>query len=150
MKAIYFDMDGTIANLYGVPNWLECLERSDVHPYEVAAPLINMQALAHRLNNLRARGYHIGIVSWTSKYGTDEFNEATRVAKLRWLKKHLGSVIWDEIKIIPYGSPKSKAVQYSGQGSVLFDDEKQNQNEWLEAGGFGLDEKHITMWLDMM
>ena len=23
MKAIYFDMDGTIADLYGVENWLE-------------------------------------------------------------------------------------------------------------------------------
>lgn len=149
MKAIYFDMDGTIANFYGVPGWLECLERSEVHPYEVAAPLINMQALAHRLNNLRARGYHIGIVSWTSKNGTDEFNEATKVAKLKWLKRHLGSVVWDEIKIIPYGSPKSKAVRYASEG-FLFDDEEQNQREWMEAGGFGLDEKHITMWLDMM
>jgi phosphoglycolate phosphatase-like HAD superfamily hydrolase len=150
MNAIYFDMDGTIANFYGVPGWLECLERSDAHPYEAAAPLINMQALAHRLNNLRARGYHIGIVSWTSKNGTDEFNEATKVAKLKWLKRHLGSVVWDEIKIIPYGSPKSKAVQYFGKGTVLFDDEEQNQREWMAAGGFGLDEKHITMWLDMM
>ena len=149
MKAIYFDMDGTIVNFYGVPGWLECLERSDVSPYEVAAPLINMQALAHRLNNLRARGYHIGIVSWTSKNGTDEFNEATKMAKLKWLKKHLGSVVWDEIEIIPYGFPKSKAVRYASEG-FLFDDEEQNQREWMEAGGFGLDEKHIIMWLDMM
>lgn len=29
MKAIYFDMDGTIANLYGVPNWLEGLRNFD-------------------------------------------------------------------------------------------------------------------------
>ena len=150
MNAIYLDMDGTIVDFYGVPNWLDCLERGDVYPYKVAAPLINMQALAHRLNNLRARGYHIGIVSWTSKNGTDEFNEAIKMTKLKWLKKHLGSVVWDEIKIIPYGSPKSKAVQYFGRGSVLFDDEERNQREWMTAGGFGLDEKHITMWLDMM
>ena len=28
-KAIYFDMDGTIADFYGVPNWLEYLIAGD-------------------------------------------------------------------------------------------------------------------------
>lgn len=129
MKAIYFDMDGTIANFYGVPNWLECLECGDVHPYKVAAPLVNMSLLARRLNILRARGYHIGIVSWTSKTGTDEFNEATKMAKLEWLKKHLKSVTWDEIEIIPYGFPKQKAVLFANDG-ILFDDEERNRTDW--------------------
>lgn len=133
MKAIYFDMDGTIANFYGVSNWLEYLKRSDVRPYEVAAPLVDMHKLASHLNDLRAQGYHIGIVSWTSKGGTDEFNEATKLAKMKWLHKHLGSVVWDEIKIIPYGSPKSKAVQYPE--GMLFDDELRNLHEWQNAGG---------------
>lgn len=129
MKAIYFDMDGTIANFYGVPNWLECLECGDVHPYKVATPLVNMSLLARRLNILRARGYHIGIVSWTSKTGTDEFNEATKMAKLEWLKKHLKSVTWDEIEIIPYGFPKQKAVLFANDG-ILFDDEERNRTDW--------------------
>jgi hypothetical protein len=126
-------MDGTIANFYGVPGWLECLERSDVHPYKAAAPLVDMHKLAAHLNYLRARGYHIGIVSWTSKCGTDEFNEAVKMAKLEWLKKHLKSVTWDEIEIIPYGFPKSKAVRYPE--GMLFDDELRNLNEWRGAGG---------------
>lgn len=129
MKAIYFDMDGTIANFYGVPNWLECLECGDIHPYKVAAPLVNMSLLARRLNILRTRGYHIGIVSWTSKTGTDEFNEATKMAKLEWLKKHLKSVTWDEIEIIPYGFPKQKAVLFANDG-ILFDDEERNRTDW--------------------
>ena len=129
MKAIYFDMDGTIANFYGVPGWLECLERSDVHPYKVAAPLVNMSLLARKLNTLRARGYHIGIVSWTSKTGTDEFNKATKMAKLEWLHKHLSSVTWDEIQIIPYGFPKQKAVLFADEG-ILFDDEQRNRDNW--------------------
>lgn len=37
-KAIYFDMDGTIANFYSVPNWLDYLIASDPTPYEVARP----------------------------------------------------------------------------------------------------------------
>lgn len=129
MKAIYFDMDGTIANFYGVPNWLECLDKSDTYPYKAAAPLINMNILARRLNALRARGYHIGIVSWTSKTGTDEFNEAIKLVKLKWLSQHLGSVTWDEIEIIPYGFPKQKAVLFANEG-ILFDDEERNRKEW--------------------
>lgn len=129
MKAIYFDMDGTIANFYGVPNWLECLDKSDAYPYKAAAPLVNMNVLARRLNALRAHGYHIGIVSWTSKCGTDEFNEATKMAKLKWLSQHLGSVTWDEIEIIPYGFPKQKAVLFADEG-ILFDDEERNRTDW--------------------
>jgi hydroxymethylpyrimidine pyrophosphatase-like HAD family hydrolase len=129
MKAIYLDMDGTIANFYGVPGWLEYLIASDTTPYEVAQPLVNMNRLARLLNRLRAQGYHIGIVSWTSKCGTDEFNEATKIAKLKWLDRHLHSVTWDEIEIIPYGFPKQKAVRYASEG-ILFDDEVPNRINW--------------------
>ena len=44
-KAIYFDMDGTVANLYDVPNWLEKLQAQDVTPYIEAKPLIDMEEL---------------------------------------------------------------------------------------------------------
>ena len=33
---ICFDMDGTIANLYGVENWLAYLVAEDVKPYKEA------------------------------------------------------------------------------------------------------------------
>ena len=35
-RKIYFDMDGTIADLYGVDNWLEMLINEDATPYRVA------------------------------------------------------------------------------------------------------------------
>ena len=47
-KRIVFDMDGTIANFYGVENWLECLKNSDTTPYEKAEPLYN----TNELNNI--------------------------------------------------------------------------------------------------
>ena len=81
-RAIYFDMDGTIANLYGVENWLDYLINSDPTPYKVARPLVNMNSLARLLNRLQADGYHIGIVSWLSKSGTESYNEAVTNAKL--------------------------------------------------------------------
>ena len=126
-RAIWFDMDGCIADLYGVPNWLEYLINSDPYPYKAAKPLINMNSLARLLNRLQAEGYHIGIVSWLSKNSTDEYNEAVTNAKLTWLNKHLHSVHWDEIVIVPYGTPKHEAVSIEG---ILFDDEERNRTNW--------------------
>lgn len=127
-KAIYFDMDGTIANIYGVPNWLECLETDDPTPYKVAKPLVNMKVLARLLNRLQAKGYHIGIVSWLSKCATDEFNATVTTTKKAWLDRHLHSVHWDEVVIIPYGVPKHEMVRFAT--GILFDDESRNRENW--------------------
>lgn len=128
-KAIYFDMDGTIANLYGVENWLDYLNASDPTPYKVAQPLVNMNSLARLLNRLQADGWYIGIVSLLSKGGTAEYNEVVTATKIEWLNRHLHSVHWNEIKIIPYGTPKHEAVNVTG--GILFDDEALNRNNWV-------------------
>ena len=125
---IYLDLDGTVVNFYGVPNWLECLEAQDSTPYRVAKPLVNLSTLARYLNRLQARGYNIGIISWLSKSGTDKFNAEVAEVKRDWLAKHLPSVQWDEIHIIPYGVPKSNCA--TCPNAILFDDEQRNLNEW--------------------
>ena len=127
-KAIYFDMDGTIADLYGVEGWLNDLESENERPYATAKPLIRMSALARVLNRLQKEGYTIGIVSWLSKGGSDDYNEKVAYAKQKWLKQHLASVNFDEINIVKYGTPKSTAVNI--QGGILFDDEEKNRIEW--------------------
>lgn len=127
-KAIYFDMDGTIANFYGVPNWLDFLMANDPYPYKAAQPLLNMNSLARLLNRLQANGWHIGIVSWLSKTSTEEFDAQVIIAKRMWLKTHLPSVYWDEYKIVPYGTPKQEVVEFSS--GILFDDEIPNRNNW--------------------
>lgn len=125
MKKIYFDMDGTIANLYGVDGWLEYLINKDTTPYEKALPMINFSYLARLLNRLQKNGYTIGIISWTAKNSTAEYDEKVAEAKKRWLKKHLPSVHFNEIHIVAYGTPKSTC----GNG-ILFDDEERNRTEW--------------------
>ena len=127
-KAIYFDMDGTIADLYGVEGWLNDLESENERPYATAKPLIRMSALARVLNRLQKEGYTIGIVSWLSKGGSDDYNEKVAYAKQKWLKQHLASVNFDEINIVKYGTPKGTAVNI--QGGILFDDEERNRTEW--------------------
>lgn len=125
---IYLDLDGTVIDFYGVPNWLECLEAQDSTPYRIAKPLVNLSTLARYLNRLQARGYNIGIISWLSKSGTDKFNAEVAEVKRDWLAKHLPSVQWDEIHIVPYGVPKSTCA--TCPNAILFDDEQRNLNEW--------------------
>ncbi len=127
-KAIYLDMDGTFVNLYSVSNWLEQLRAFNPTPYIEAEPLVRMASLARLLNALQQRGDHIAIVSWLSKESTPEYDEAVTLAKLAWLQAHLPSVQFDEIVIVPYGTPKSEVVEFPE--GVLFDDESRNREEW--------------------
>ena len=128
MTTIFFDMDGTIADLYGVEGWLDCLIASDTLPYEIAKPLVRLSALARILNRLQKQGYRIGIISWLSKSGSTEYNEAVTEAKLEWLSKHLASVNFDEINIVPYGTPKQNFSKSTSD--ILFDDEAKNRQNW--------------------
>lgn len=142
MKNIYFDMDGTIANLYGVDGWLSDILDESVRPYVEAKPLVNMNSLARILNRLSREGYSINVISWTAKNGRAEYNKAIAEAKRAWLAKHLGSVKFDAVMVIPYGEPK----QNHGNG-VLFDDEKPNRDNW---NGVAYDEKNIIEILKNM
>lgn len=148
MRTIFFDMDGTIADLYGVENWLESLINSDTHPYAVARPLVNLNSLARRLNSLARQGYGVAIVSWTSKHGTIEYNEEIAAVKKKWLAIHLKSVKWTEINIVPYGTNKSAFLK--NEHDILFDDEARNREEWTENGGIAFDEKSILEILKKM
>lgn len=139
-KAIYFDMDGTIADLYGVENWLSYLIERNPLPYEIAKPLIRLSALARKLNKLQALGWKIGVVSWLSKEDNPDYNKVVTEAKKMWLKKHLASVHFDDVKIVSYGTPKSTVVNEIG---ILFDDEERNRIEWNNAGGNAYDVNNI-------
>lgn len=125
---IFFDMDGTIANLYGENNWLADLIAEYTRPYRNAKPLVDMRKLARVLNKLQREGYEIGIISWLSKSGSDGYNERVTKAKLDWLARHLGSVQFDEIHIVKYGTYKEQFKH--NENDILFDDEINNRNYW--------------------
>ena len=125
---IFFDMDGTIADLYGVENWLDYLIASDALPYEIAKPLIRLNALARILNRLQKQGYKVGVISWLAKNSDTNYDEKVTRAKKEWLKKHLTSVNFDEIHIVKYGTPKQTFAKT--ENDILFDDEEKNRNDW--------------------
>lgn len=125
VKEICFDMDGTIADLYGVNGWLDDIINRNARPYEMAEPLVNLSLLARYLNKLQKQGYTLTIISWLAKNSEPSYDEMVTQAKLNWLAKHLKSVKWDNINIVAYGTPK----QTLGNG-ILFDDEEPNRRSW--------------------
>lgn len=126
-KTIFFDMDGTICDLYAVPNWLPKLRNSDPTPYEKAAPLVNMRQLTRLCQRLQKEGHRIGIISWLSKGSTRDYDRQVRKAKREWLSRHF-PIEFDEIHVVKYGYPKRKVG--GRMGDILFDDEMQNVLTW--------------------
>ena len=128
IRQINFDMDGTLANLYGIENWLEYLLAKDETPYREAKPLINLSVLARMLNRLQKEGYRICIISWLARTTDANYDAKVTLAKINWLNKRMPSVKWDEINILPYGTPK-----YMFGSGILFDDEERNRVAWGEG-----------------
>lgn len=127
-RTIWFDMDGTIADLYSVENWLPKLRSYDPSPYTEAEVMLNMSLLARYLNKLQKLGYWIGIISWASKDSTTEYDRQVAEAKREWLKIHLNSVTFNEILITPYGVPKE--LWMNTTDDILFDDNEEIRGEW--------------------
>ena len=127
-RKIWFDLDGTVANLYAVEGWLEMLIAQDPTPYSMAKPMLNMSALARLLHKAQRMGYEVGVISWLSKTSTAEYDIVVTETKIEWLRKHLPSVEWDEVKIVAYGTPKHELCS-----GILFDDEEHNRNAWGEG-----------------
>lgn len=127
---IFFDMDGTIADIYSSPNWLKELRAFRTSPYTQARPLVNMSRLAKALHRAQNNGVEIGIISWSSKVSTPDFDLAVAQAKRDWLARHLPSVKWDKIYIVAYGTPKQS---FASPSDILFDDEQPNRTAWTGA-----------------
>ena len=127
MTTIWLDMDGTIADLYGVENWLSMLCAHDETPYSVAAPLVKMATLARLLNNRQRKGYRVCVISALAKNSNADYDERVKMAKLDWLNRHLPSVKFDEIRFVSYDFVKNGV---NDGNDILFDDEARHLNAW--------------------
>ena len=126
-RTIWLDMDGTMADLYGVNGWLEMLEAHNETPYAVAKPLVRMATLARLLNNRQRKGYRVCVISALAKGSNAEYDNRVMNAKKEWLARHLASVRFDEIRFVPYTYTKNNA---NNGNDILFDDEARHLEAW--------------------
>ena len=127
-KVIVFDMDGTIADLYGVNGWLDMLNAENPKPYEIAKPIYDMVELAEILNELKEIGYIIAVTAWLAMGSTREYDKQVRLAKLAWLEKY--GFPYDEIHLVKYGTTKANCTRKLGGFQILVDDNEKVRNGW--------------------
>ena len=128
-KMICFDMDGTIADLYNVPNWLPKLRAEDASPYEDAAPIYDMDKLNEICAMLQQAGYEIRVITWLSMNSSEEYKDAVRTAKRNWLDKW--GFIYDHFHGVQYGATKADSVRnYVESDAILIDDSAKIRNGW--------------------
>ena len=128
IKMICFDMDGTIADLYGVSGWLNDLRNENPRPYENAAPMWDMVELAKAL---KALGAEIRVITWLSKDSSEEYKEAVRKAKIEWLDRY--GFPYDKFHGVQYGATKANSVRKylaEGESAILVDDNAKVRNGW--------------------
>lgn len=127
-KTLVYDMDGTIADLYGQEGWLDKLINSDPSPYAEAEPFYNMGLMRETLNNLKEKGWRVVVVSWLAKNSSDEYDSAVTKAKLDWLNYY--QFPYDEVHIVKYGTKKDTCVMHLKGIKILFDDDEGVRNDW--------------------
>ena len=127
-KTIYFDMDGTLVDLYSVENWLNKILTENFTPYEEAKPCIDMEKLSDLLLKVQEEGNKLGIITWGSKYSSEKFLNKIKLVKQQWLRKYLPQVIFDEFVIMDYSCNKASSVK--DPFGILFDDDKFVRKFW--------------------
>lgn len=128
-KELIFDMDGTIADLYGYPDWLARLRSEDPRPYAEAKPMYDMDTLVILLKLLKAVGFEVAVVSWGSKEASRDYNRETKRAKKSWLDTF--DFPYDRLHVVKYGTPKANYIR--NDLSILLDDNKDVREAFVNS-----------------
>lgn len=128
VKMICFDMDGTIADLFAVRDWLPKLRAEDPSPYAEAAPMWDMAELRKVLVELKIE---VRIVTWLSKNSSEEYKSEVRQAKREWLDRY--DFPYDHFHGVRYGATKADSVRNllnENETAILIDDNAKIRNGW--------------------
>lgn len=145
-KMLVFDMDGTIADLYGVEGWLADLRAENPRPYIEAKPMYDMEELKELLLELKQVGFIIAVTTWLAMNSSNTYKTATRQAKAEWLEVHKFPA--DEIHMVQYGTSKRYVTKDRAGFQVLVDDNDEVREDWKKWHPVAIDAKQdITVEL---
>ena len=148
LKMICFDMDGTIADLYGVSGWLNDLRNENPRPYSEAKPMWDMKDLA---DALLALGVEIRIITWLSKDSSEAYKDEVRKAKLEWLKEN--GFPFDKFHGVRYGATKADSVRKylaKDETAILIDDNAKVRSGWTLGETIDPTKVDLVKWLREM
>ena len=120
MKSIWFDMDGTIAELYKVEGWLTSLREKDWAVYDRCIPRHNYQRINNAIEALIENGWQVGVITWASN-GIDWGKELDAIAEIKfnWLCKFFPALANGKFACIPYGYSKADFLEEDEEASQV-------------------------------
>lgn len=134
MIKVYFDLDGTLFNLYGKSNWLETLENEREGAFKVEnllndgfMPEIDLVEFYDKINDLKSKNVSFGVITWLPMEATKEYEEVCTKEKEEWINEYLPFI--DTVSIVPYGTPKHLLCG-KAKRVVLIDDNKKVCHDW--------------------
>lgn len=127
-KTIYFDMDGTVADLYNSNRWLEKLEAQETGAFIDLKPMVDMEELKDVCNRLQSRGWNIGVITWLPMKACSIYEMECAEEKNLWVSKHMPYV--QEMYCQSYGTPKQQAPRQQSDKMVLVDDNREVREMW--------------------
>lgn len=140
MNSIWFDMDGTIAELYKVKDWLPALRSNDWSVYDKCLPRAHFERINAAIEALVENGWQVGVITWASK-GVDWGEELNNIGniKFNWLCRYFPALADGKFACIPYGCNKAKYLTEMNDSHLyhlayLVDDNKEVRADWRKFG----------------
>ena len=141
MNSIWFDMDGTIAELYKVKNWLSDLRSNDWSVYDRCLPRAHFERINAAIEALIENGWQVGVITWASK-GIDFGGELNAISdiKFEWLCRFFPALADGKFACIPYGYDKGIFMMEMNETfdnddmHILVDDNKIVRAAWRKLG----------------
>lgn len=142
MNSIWFDMDGTIAELYKVKDWLPALRSNDWSVYDKCLPRAHFERINAAIEALVENGWQVGVITWASKgIGWDRHLDAIGETKFEWLCRFFPALADGKFACIPYGEDKGLYMIHQmntnydpGNIYYLVDDNKEVRAAWRKHG----------------
>ena len=141
---LYFDMDGTIADLYNHENWLEKI-RSGQPIFNELKKMPRTNKVIYYLNQIEQHtdNVEVNIITWLPLNATIPQMIQYTEEKKEWSEKNFVRV--SNFIALPYGSPKHKAILKEEKAyHLLFDDNAEVRNEWQGKYKIAFDENNIV------
>lgn len=134
MVKVWFDMDGTIADLYGQENWLKRLRDNDASIFTELEPMVDVSRLMRDILNLKDSfdiEISVGVITWTPMEATYKYHKQCELTKLDWLDYYTPMAFESDYTFfaLPYGTPKQSVVNKSGL-HILIDDNLEVIKMW--------------------
>ena len=88
-KKIYFDLDGTVYDLYSIESWLNKLQAEKEKVFLEGKFLGNYEDFMESISELINYGYTFGVITWLPMQASPEYEEICRQEKIKWINKYL-------------------------------------------------------------